>query len=212
MRNKTKNQKFYRRPRTTQERRVNGKRSKWCRGKRRAGHLPDTYDDPQACIQKTWKVKRRHQYRECGRGQQHKIFLPSKGGPRYRFWVNIWELEEYLNNHEIPFRVEKVEKVDVREDTHQRVYKCTGWEPYTVTYNNRPWPRMGNKKVKTIVCTETRWRGIYSWVWVKLAQPRVGRWYTLVGYNITWWSDKDIGIDRILQGHVSSYGHGHVNH
>lgn len=204
MRNKTKNQRFYRRPRTTQERRVNGKRSKWARGRRNQANLTNTWDDRCSCVQNTWKVKRRQQYREHGRGQQHTIFLPNGGGPSWRFWVNTWELEEWFNDHDIPFRLEKVHEFETRVETHQRVYKSIGWEPYTYVQEIRP-RKNGAKKTLTRYETKTSWRSVYGWVTVKLARPRETRWATLKGYRLTWWSNKDIGIDYILQGHVNGY-------
>jgi hypothetical protein len=198
MRNKTKNQRFYRRPRTTQERRANGKRSKWGRARRNQANLVDWHDDRCACVQKTWKVKRRHQYRDRARGQQHTIFLPHCGGASWRFWVNTWELAEWFDNHDIPYRLEKVEKIEKRIETHQRVYKRTGWRPYTTVQAVRP-RNNGAKKTQTQYVTRTSWEGVYNWVRVKLAKPRIARWSTLVGYNLTWWSDKDIGIDHIIE-------------
>ncbi len=204
MRNKTKNQRFYRKPRTTQERRVNHKRNKWCRKRRNGNNLTDSYDDRCSCVQKTWKVKRRQQYRECGRGQQHTVFLPNDtGGASWRFWVNTWNLEEWFNNHDIPCRVEKVQEIEVRVQTHQRVYKCTGWEPYT--YVRRTRTTDGAKKSETLYETKTSWRGVYSWVKVRLAKPRETYWSKLTGYRVTWWSDKDIGIDYVIQQHVISH-------
>ena len=46
---------------------------------------------------------------------------------------------------------------------------------------------------------------IYGYVNTKLAQPYESRWTTLLGYNVTWWSDKDIGMEFILQHVVSNY-------
>jgi len=197
MRNKTKNQTFYRHPRTTQERRANGKRSKWGRARRSQANLVDTYDDLCACVQKTWKVKRRHQYHEGGRGQQHIIFLPDRDCPNWRFWVDTWKLKEWFNNHDIPFHLEEVTETRVRVRTHQRVRKVIGWEPYTRTWANRPYDS-GAKKIKTHHVSEIEWRAVYGWVTVKLAKPRIRRWSKRMGYNATWWSDKDIGVDHIL--------------
>jgi hypothetical protein len=56
---------YYRHPRTTQERRVNQGRSKtWCRAKRRGHRLPQAYDDIHVHRSKSWKDRGlRQQYR-----------------------------------------------------------------------------------------------------------------------------------------------------
>jgi hypothetical protein len=203
MKNKAKHAKYYRRPRTTQERRANTKRSKWARGRRRMGNLINTYDDPQVCIQKTWKVKRRHQHRENARGKKHTLFLANEGGSscRWLFWIKMWDLEEYLKNHDIPCHVRKIEQIEVRVQTHHERYVITGWEPYTKVCAVRP-KKNGARKTETQYVTETGWRTVYGWRKVKLKEPREWRTSTLIGYEVTWWSDKDIGMDYILQQHV----------
>jgi len=197
-----KNYGWHRAPRTTQERRVNGKRSKWGRAKRNQVNLVNHWDDKCPTYQKTWKVKRNHQYRN--RGQQHTTFLPNDGSKSWRFWVNIWDLEEYFDDHNIPCRIEKVEKIERRVQTHQKVWRCVGYEPYTYQRIVRP-RKNGAKKTLTRYETHTSWRGVYDWVTIKLERPRETRWSTLLGYRVTWWSDKDIGIDYILQRHVNNY-------
>jgi len=201
MRDKTKHPTYRREPRTTQERRANGKRSEWGRGRRNQSNLVDAYSDRPVTIQKTWKVKRRHQYRERSRGQQHTIFLPNGSGPSWRFWINIWELEQWFNNHDIPCCVEKVEKIETRIETHRREYRAIGWESYTYVRPVRP-RKKGAKKTLTRYETKTSWRNVCGWVKIKLPKPRVSHWSTLIGYNVTWWSGKDIGIERVLQRSV----------
>lgn len=56
---------YYRYPRTTQEKRANqGKQDPLVRPSRRSNGLPTSYDDLQKCHQKSWKVRRKKQYRE----------------------------------------------------------------------------------------------------------------------------------------------------
>ena len=208
MKDKTKYAKYYRRPRTTQERRANPQRGKWARGRRRMGNLIDTYDDPQVCIQKTWKVKRRSQHRETVRGKKHTIFLAHDGARTWLFWIRIWDLEEHMNNHDIPCHVRKVEKIEVRVQTHTERYCITGWEPYTIVRTVRP-KKNGARKTKTEYVIETHWRNVYGWRKVKLEEPRKWRTHTLLGYEVTWWSDKDIGMEYILKRFERNY-HGCV--
>lgn len=194
---------WHRAPRTTQERRTNGKRSKWGRAKRNSRNLVNAWDDHGYCHQKTWKVKRLHQYRD-NRGEEHTLFLPNDGSKSWCFWVNTWELEQWFDEHDIPCRIEKVEKIERRTQTHQRVHTLVGYEPYTYVRRIRP-RKNGAKKVITRYETVTGWRPVYGWKTKKLEKPRETRWSTLLGYRLTWWSDKNIGIDHVLNAHVNNY-------
>jgi hypothetical protein len=131
-------------PRTTQERRVNGKRSKWNRGRRSAANLPTSYDDLWVRHERCWKSKRKTQY--VGRGQEHTIYIPWNN-ENYKHNIHCirmyYRFEKYLKEHDIPHRVEKIQRK----------------EP-SIWYNGH---------------------------------------YTMpIGHEITWWSDKDIGLDYII--------------
>jgi len=84
-----------RRPRTTQERRENGKRSQFARPKRSSCNLPNAWDDKNIVSQRSWKKRRRSQYRVGGRGQKHSVltcyYLPE-----------FWQLERWMENHDVP--------------------------------------------------------------------------------------------------------------
>jgi hypothetical protein len=99
-----KNYKFYRKPHTTQERRENGRKNKWGRAKRNKENLVTAYDDKYPTNQKSWKVRRHKQYRE-NRGRQNSIFLPKD---KNFFWGNMYRLENWFDEHDIPFRIERV--------------------------------------------------------------------------------------------------------
>lgn len=193
MRNKAKNQRFYRCPKTTQERRANCRYGDgWGRAKRNSKNLVDTYDDKPTCVQRTWKVRRKKQYHN--RGKQHKVFIPHES-----FW-GTWELERYFEDHEIPYRIEKVETVHTEMCHYSREYKRLRYDKYT--YVRKVRIHGSNKKHKTRLVTETGWKPIYGWVYTKLEQPRLVRHVTLHGYNVFWWSNKNIGIDYILRKHT----------
>ena len=117
----TKYLRWYRSPRTTQERRAN--QEGWERPRRRPHLLPNTYDDIQSTVTKSWKDKRKTQYREGKRGQRHTIVVSH--------W-EVWDLREYFLDNDIPFEL------------HDR------------------------------------------WAWMR-------------NVAVSWWSDKDIGIEYILQ-------------
>lgn len=94
-------------PRTTQEKRENGRRSKWARAKRNASNLPDSWDDNLAREEKTWKNKRKKQYYPGGRGKKHVIVLKT---PHYshKNWQRLWNVVKWLKNKEIPHRIRRL--------------------------------------------------------------------------------------------------------
>jgi hypothetical protein len=197
-------QRFHeRRPRTTQERRENGKRNKWGRARRSQSNLPNAWDDKPITVQDTWKGKRRKQYREGGRGQQHEIFLPNDDSQKrwWGFWVNTWQLEQWFEDHDIPYRIEKVQRIERSEvKTHTRVYVVTGVE--RCVYMRKVRPKHG--KAETTYETYYAWKNVYGWVTRKLRKPRRTTWSALVGYKVIWWSDKDIGIEYALQSNINN--------
>lgn len=150
MKNKAKHQrKSYRSPRTTQERRNNGRRSKWERAKQSKTNLINWWDDKHHIIQKTWKVKRRHQYRDTSRGKKHFIFLPGR-----LFRSNTWKLERYFIEKDIPYHIKRIHSKNL--------------PVYIISFQYPNWIMV------------LRYRSKF------------------LGYELAWWSDKDIGIDFIL--------------
>jgi hypothetical protein len=96
----------YRAPKTTQEKRVYDEHKEYVRGKRSKRMLPGTWDDIRTSswdLRKSWKIKRKKQYRVGNRGQEHKVRIESHR--------REWEIEEYLEIHDIPFR-------------RQNIYRC----------------------------------------------------------------------------------------
>lgn len=94
---------------TTQEKRYNGKRfdpqAKYVRAKRRANNLPDAWDDIPCCQQKTWKHKRKTQYRPLGRKANYYHFILDTDG-----WINEWYIEEYFEKNNIAYRISPIKK------------------------------------------------------------------------------------------------------
>lgn len=175
MKNKTKHQKGYRNPRTTQERRVNGKRSKWGRAKRNQSNLVDAYDDRCHIVQKTWKVKRRHQYRCGGRGAEHQVIILEPH-------ANIWAITQWFNEHDIPHRLTPMYKIERVTYVRRRVRCIVGSEPKTIVHHDG--------------VAERYQLPIYGYKY--LAPKEYMRRY-LTGYELTWWYDKDIDIMRVLR-------------
>ncbi len=101
---------WYRRPRTTQERRATQKHSKWGRRGRNMKNLPNAYDDIGVKYTKSWKAFRNNQYYEGGRGEVHIIYLEAQS---WCSWSWIYKdperkLRDFLYEHKIPYKVETI--------------------------------------------------------------------------------------------------------
>ena len=180
---------IFRCPRTNNEKRANQdeydgvtKVKAPCRSKRSPRNLADSWDNKHHEYQKSWKVRRQKQYRGEPRGAEHHIFLEG--------WKEMCKMEEYFRQHDIPYKMERV--------LEKHIYKAPIY----------------SKKVKRLVPNY-----VYKWVYkdkklVREAQHQIGYTEeyefviigyqtkigaTLTGYNLVWWSDKDIGIDFILK-------------
>ncbi len=189
VRDKTKRSKnhYFRHPRTTQERRENHKHNKWCRRRRNKANLTNAYDDIKENIQKSWKVKRRHQYREQGRGRQHELFLPANNIPNWAFWLSMYDVKQYFNNHDIPFRVKRRCEVTYKITRYRWNSRFSGYKThYDEDGNSYDYP-------------------VFKDVCIKLEKPIIRKYSTLLGYEVTWWSNKDIGIEHILQSSIQPY-------
>lgn len=171
---------YYRHPRTTQEAKAN--QEGWERAKRRPRNLPSNYDDMYPTHEKTWKNKRKTQYRPGGRGKKHSIEVDLD-------WTYEWDLSCYFIEHDIPYRIESVcESRTKKFKKWKRVSKGT----YPV-YRRQFWRQDGKLMWVDKI---SYWTEKYEWVhdgweW----KPVVD----IVAYRVTWWSDKDIGIDYILK-------------
>lgn len=93
--------KYYRSPKTTQEKRANQDRE-YVRGARLGRNLPSVWDDKPILHSKSWKSKRKTQYRG-----------PKRGRPKYAFFKSyeyraLWDFTEYLEDNNIPYREEHI--------------------------------------------------------------------------------------------------------
>jgi hypothetical protein len=93
---------YYRAPRTTAERRSN--QNGWCRAKRNPNSLPTTYDDLPIRHNKSWKSKRKKQYRSGRREHEHSITIYSH--------VDEWKLKCYFEDHDIPYSIKGKKRVE----------------------------------------------------------------------------------------------------
>ncbi len=184
MKKKYKHSNYFRRIKTTQEHRANGKRSdehyRWARAKRCGKNLPNSWDDITTRPQKTWKVKRRNQHRDKHRGRKHSM--------KFETWVDLWKLENYLDEHEIPYCIE-----DLKE-TRSIPYNVTiVINTDTIAKYTFEWDKKTNKRVKG---HQIGWEHI--WQRVETGEVKYRTYSVIVGYEVTWWANKDIGIDYII--------------
>jgi hypothetical protein len=148
------------------------------RGKRKPCNLPNPYDDKPHCHQKSWKVKRKKQYR--GRADKIEFNIRLDSG------VYEWDLAEYFDEHDIPFRMKPV-----REDRGYyrptRIWKKSRYVPvYTYTWDNNSDRAEGHQ---------------IGWEWEGKWVDGPMKWYPLsviVAYDLTYWHHKEVGIDYIL--------------
>lgn len=177
--------KYYKCPKTRNEAKKN--QEGWCRPKRRPAHLADAWDDRPRGYQKSWKKFRKTKYHIGGRGKKHTLFLKDK---------QAWELQEYCEAHSIPFSMETIR------------------EPYKtsrIPITKAVW--VGKKPVYL-----TRYRKVYDFATKKYVRQseRYLAWYTnlyehyivgyrtvtyshTIGYDCSWWYDKDIGVEYIIK-------------
>lgn len=171
----------YRHPRTTAEKRAN-QDGEFVRGRRKPHLLPSSYDDIYVKGTKSWKDKRLTQYRDKPRGKKHEIIIK---GQNYIF-LSDWRLQDYLEKYDIPYRLEPIREnfqksswvTTKREKWYLKPRFCYSWNP------------------------DKRHQIGFDWVYrdVPLDKPYkvVYTYSRQIGTKIVWWSDKDIGIDYIL--------------
>lgn len=170
---------YYRRPRTRAEAQAN--QEGWERAKRRPHRLPTNWDDLWPCHQKSWKAKRKTQYYPEGKGKEHQIIVDADS-------IYEWDLTHYFDDHDIPYRLEYVNKS----------YQYKHYKKKRVSIGCGPvWIPTRTKKDGKVIhgIKLSHYTQLYEWVddgW---------EWRTatkIVAYKLTWWYDKDIGIDYIL--------------
>jgi len=159
-----KNYSWLRHPKTTAERKAN--QDGWCRGKRRPCNLANAYDDWPTTVTKSWKDKRKTQHYPGGRGKHHLLKIYKQ--------KDVWKLEEYCRDHNIPCRTDEVKKSYLVPE-----YK---------------WFYTGK-------VTKFYFRKNSYWYIHERFRRKTGRMVprTYTDYYIfNWWHDKDIGINYIL--------------
>jgi hypothetical protein len=159
-------------------------REKWGRARRNRAVLDPWCNERAATIQKTWKIFRENQYRVGGRGQKHTVVIDNS-------WAKKWNFEKYCNAHDIPFCINEICHLEKRTQ-----------------YKKAIWTVIGNETVKrlkrVLVGTRKKWieveqtRPKYGYIYEDLPTPRHYAVSITDGWELVWWSNKDIGIEYIL--------------
>lgn len=190
---------YYRKPKSTQERRVacSEEHKPYIRGKRSFCNLPNAWNDrPKSQINpKSWKklTKSKYQSQVEKRGKQKSIYLPEDKDFRIHWQfsarMKVYNFKEYCKKHSIPCKV--VERKKSRVSYYdERIFVPNGKMKH---YYSEP-------RYKDGILIAPR-RITYSYQdgdWVFTGKKKAHKYKEIVGYNLIWWSDKNIGIDRIL--------------
>tara|TARA_R110000803_G_scaffold1731_3_gene5604 strand:+ start:476 stop:964 length:489 start_codon:yes stop_codon:yes gene_type:complete len=154
----------------------------WARAKRSGTNLVDYWDDIHSVEQRSWKVKREKQYRVGKRGERRECYVEQY---RYPFPMPEYEFEKYCKANDIPYDIEEVYKrVPVTEYETKRTTIVSFGDNYSKYF----W-------------SEYRYHSLWGGSndrWEETGETRIAHYIRLVGYKLTWWSNKDIGINHVL--------------
>lgn len=191
---------YYREPHSTQERKMScdEEHKPYIRGKRSYRNLPNAWNDiPKSQIKpKSWKklTKSKHQSGIGSRGKKHSIYLKDdKNWTLWRFSTStkVYSFEEYCKKHSIPYNVVEKKRVFFK------------WYPEKIWVPNgkmKHWYSPPRYNKEEILISPRRI--IYSFQdgdWVETGKQKKHKCRETIGYTLTWWSDKDIGIEQILK-------------
>lgn len=188
----TKRYHYYRRPKTTQERRWGYAHYEYVRGGRKPSQLPTSYDDISVCEQKSWKKKRDTQYKVGGRGKEHIVYLPYVYQERFTRWSDTAterKLLAYFDDHDISYR--KVDDIEVWDEEYfVYTYRiCVGSRKINCY---KSWLPEDHPARNTVWYTYTQ----YDWVDVPYEKPLVKtrRHAKYKGSFIHYWTNKKLDL------------------
>lgn len=192
---------YYRKPKTTQERKIacDDEHRPYIRGKRTARSLPNAWDDrPKSQINpKSWKkiTKNKHQSKVESRGKKHSIYLPenknltSSSSWRDMTYLKVSSFEDYCKRHSIPHNVVEKKKISFRY-YDEKVFVPNG--------KMKHYYRLARCGTNETSVAPKIFYSVQDGDWVLTGKQKKHKIRETIGYTLTWWSDKDIGIDRIL--------------
>lgn len=167
-----------------------GKRIKWGRSRRNRAML-DPWCNEKACgYQKSWKMKREKQYHVDGRGKKYVITIGDN-------WRSSWRFEEYCREHNITYEVRRLHRLEYYWQTHSVTWECVGEE-----WGQRLKKVLridDNKQKKMVWVTERYRRPRFESVKRLLDKPIRRCRSVTTGYELIWWSHKDIGMEYVLR-------------
>lgn len=135
---------------------------------------------------KSWKRKRDKQYYVDGRQRKHSVTLP---GDQLRTWL----LSQYFEKHGIPFRILP------RREKRTSVYWVTTERRACYNVPNYPWHCYIRPAHCGIADTRQRgWKTVYYDYPLETPIRKERSYWVTVEYTVTWWSNKDINIEKIL--------------
>ena len=171
---KRQHDRWYRRPRSIGEARANCD-CEYARAKRRPVNLPDSWDDRPIRVNrdKSWKHKRKTQYRGNKRGERHELVTDNS--------IFEYDFKEYCEQHDIPHKVENL-------------YESYIYRHYLSDYR---WAKCMRYR-HNFVTGKYEYMLVWDYTWVPNGKYEDRKHTRLIGYKLIWWSDKDIGIDYIL--------------
>jgi hypothetical protein len=180
---------YYRNPRTMQERRANGKRSKWARAKRNKALATLVDWNKHHGYQKSWKKKRKTQYRVGGRGQEYRCYIDRDDIPHnHSYWNTYWDLEEYFKEHNIPFQIKADYDIHIHKELITTKRVCVSSKQCSQTFCGRIfyWTKheWGDEPVKPYV--------------------KIRKSHTLKGFKVTWWTNKKLDLSEFGLTHPES--------
>jgi hypothetical protein len=142
---------------------------------------------------KNWKDHRKKQYRDRPRGEQHEMLFDEK------FWRKRWKLECYLKDHNIPYRIEELRETH----TYERTIRTRRVKDRQVPVFTTVWRWAERPDGTKFIVRERGHQTGFRWEYrdEPLDKPYTKKYKgsTTTGYRLTWWSDKDIGIEYILR-------------
>lgn len=185
----------YRHPKTTQERRESLDEDYYkeykvkVRPKRNHRNLPDAYDDINVREKKTWKSKRKKKYTEQGRGKRHEHTFKSSSEFSFYSIMNSGRMRllNYLKDHDISHFEEKICETYTRLYTVTKQVKVRTERCYSLVYKDGEFHKHLDGHVD-----------IYDTVPTGEYEER--KYTRVIGYRIVWWSNNDIGVDKIVNG------------
>jgi len=161
--------------------REDGVREQW--GRRNMHDLdPWNLERPHA-MQKSWKMYRKKQYNPDGRGQKHILRVSCDD----LTWLQRWNWDTYCIDHNIPHTMRVLSHLEKRTQYKEGIWCILEWEVcdrirrvdglYTIVKEPKP---------------------VYGYKYETLPEPRHYTVSVTDGYELIWWSDKDIGMEYIL--------------